>query len=274
MFGPPQRGSSLDRPFGASVVDGFDIDIEAVSSNMAPFVRRLRSLMNTTTATGDKQYYLSVTPQCPYPDLANRELLNSADGVAFDFVMVQFYNNYCGVQSFVAGARDQFNFNLATWDDWAKKVSLNRNVRVFLGIPGNVGAGAGYVSGAALSAVLRYAAQFSSFGGVMLWDVSQAYANTGFLNQIVAELHGSALPPPLVGSTSTTRGWTSSSVPSWTTSAVQTTVVTRTTVTGSAATGVLVPLWGQCGGEGYRGPTQCAPGLRCASNSAWWSQCQ
>src|SRR6188508_838374 len=106
----------------------------------------------------------------PFPDAANRELLAA---VPMDFVMVQFYNNYCGVQSFVPGAREQFNFNLATWDGWARTASPNPGVRVFVGVPGNVGAGAGYVSGGTLAQVLAYARRFRSFGGVMIWDGSQ-----------------------------------------------------------------------------------------------------
>ena len=50
----------MDRPFGAAVVDGFDIDIEAVSANMAPFAARLRALAD---AAGGRRYYLSATPQ-------------------------------------------------------------------------------------------------------------------------------------------------------------------------------------------------------------------
>lgn len=35
-----------------------------------------------------------------------------------------------------------------------------------------------------------------------------------------------------------------------------------------------VPLYEQCGGEGYRGSTQCDAGLRCLSRSQWFSSCQ
>lgn len=64
-FGPVQSGSSALRPFGNSVVDGFDFDFEANVSNMATFANQLRSLMNSA---GGKKYYLSAAPQCPFPD--------------------------------------------------------------------------------------------------------------------------------------------------------------------------------------------------------------
>lgn len=33
------------------------------------------------------------------------------------------------------------------------------------------------------------------------------------------------------------------------------------------------PLWGQCGGEGYKGPTACVQGTYCSAASNWYAQC-
>ena len=61
-----------------------------------------------------------------------------------------------------------------------------------LGIPGNTGAaGAGYETGSTLAAVISYSKSFSSFGGVMIWDMSQVYANPGFLDGVNSDLGGS-----------------------------------------------------------------------------------
>jgi chitinase len=214
IFGPAGSDSSVPRPFGASVIDGFDFDFESTVSNMPAFGTQLRTLMNGDSS---KTYYLSAAPQCPYPDAADGPMLNGA--VAFDFVWVQFYNNYCGVSSYVAGASTQNNFNFATWDNWAKTTSLNKNVKVFLGIPANTGAGAGYVSGSALAAVISYSKSFSSFGGVMMWDMSQLWANSGFLNAVSADLGGAATPPTTTFTTSTTSASAtptgSGTVPQW-----------------------------------------------------------
>ncbi|KAJ3500968.1 hypothetical protein NLJ89_g9553 [Agrocybe chaxingu] len=35
-----------------------------------------------------------------------------------------------------------------------------------------------------------------------------------------------------------------------------------------------VPIWGQCGGTGYSGSTQCDSGLSCVKLNDWYSQCQ
>lgn len=183
MFGPVQSGSSVDRPFGSAVVDGFDFDMEAYTGNLPAFGARLRSLMD---GAGGKKFYLTTAPQCVFPDAA---LGSTLDSVAFDAVFTQFYNNWCSGANFKPGGpQDAFNFDV--WDAWAKR-SKNPNVKVLLGIPANAGAaGSGYIQGEQLRAVLQYSKSFSSFGGVMMWDMSQLYANNGFLAEVVGDLSG------------------------------------------------------------------------------------
>ncbi|KAH7303148.1 glycoside hydrolase superfamily, partial [Stachybotrys elegans] len=147
--------------------------------HMVPFADQLRANMDAAAAANGKTYYLSATPQCPYPDIINHPMLNGT--TPFDFIMVQFYNNYCGVSSYVEREVLQKNFSFETWDTWARTKSKNRNVKVLLGIPGNEGAGAGYVAGTALLSPLSFSEQYKSFGGVMIWDMSQVYTNPGFL---------------------------------------------------------------------------------------------
>ncbi|KAI9648340.1 Chitinase 2 [Ciborinia camelliae] len=253
-FGP--YNASAVRPFGTAVVDGFDFDFESVVSNMPAFANQLRSLMN---ANKSKTWLLSAAPQCPYPDAADGPML--AGAVSFDIVWVQFYNNYCGIQSFVAGAASQ-NFNFAVWDTWAKTISLNPKVKVMLGIPANTGAGAGYISGTALANVIAYSKTFSSFGGVMMWDMSQLYANNGYLDAVSADLGNPAL------STTATATATTTTTPGST----LTTVTTSASATSTSGAG-LVNEWNQCGGEGWTGGTVCVPGTTCVVYSVWYSQC-
>ncbi|KAF7956483.1 hypothetical protein EAE96_003822 [Botrytis aclada] len=280
-FGPDTSGDI--RPFGTAVIDGFDFDFESTVSNMPAFGNQLRSLMDTDT---NKTWLLSAAPQCPYPDAADGPML--AGTVSFDIVWVQFYNNYCGVQSFVSGVSTQNNYNFDTWDNWAKTVSRNPNVKVMLGIPSNTGAGAGYTSGAALASVIAYSKSFSSFGGVMMWDMSQLYANPGFLDAVNADLGKPAVTVPVTTSTITSTSTSKSSVTSTTNSATTTapgstlTTITRTTTTTTTATtsasptstgGALVNEWNQCGGQGWTGATNCVPGTTCVAYSIWYSQC-
>ncbi|KAI8644014.1 glycoside hydrolase superfamily [Parasitella parasitica] len=159
-------GESKTRPFGDAVLDGFDLDIESGGPiGYAALVKRLRKHFASDSS---KQYYISAAPQCPYPDAMLSTALNAAD---FDFVNVQFYNNYC------SPLKDQFNFN--TWDKWAKKTSPNKNVKVFLGTPGSsAAAGSGYIKFDTLEPLVKkLKSSYSSFGGVTLWDAASSYAN-------------------------------------------------------------------------------------------------
>lgn len=151
---------------------------------MVAFATRLRELMD-----GEGDYYLTAAPQCPYPDAANDEMLNGA--VDFDIVWVQFYNNFCGLDHF-GGGSDAGAYNFEAWDSWAKNASKNPDVKVMTGAPGSPSAaGSGYVDSSALTEVIEYSKQFDSFGGVMVWDVSQAYTNNpGFLEAIKSALGG------------------------------------------------------------------------------------
>jgi chitinase len=174
QFGPVQSGSTALRPFGTAVLDGFDFDFEANVQNMATFANRMRALMN---GAGGKKYYLSAAPQCPYPDYYNK------DNAPLDWVNVQFYNNGCGASSYVPGATDQWNYNFYQWDNWAR-ASKNPAARVLLGVPSNTGAGRGYLSPSGLQPVVQFSAKYASFGGVMMWDASQAGQNPGFISGV------------------------------------------------------------------------------------------
>ncbi|KAK1773253.1 glycoside hydrolase superfamily [Copromyces sp. CBS 386.78] len=298
MFGPVS--SSDKRPFGSAVIDGFDFDFEAVANNTVPFATRLRSLMDSATATSGKKFLLSSAPQCPFPDLANNELLRN---VAFDFVSVQFYNNYCGVHTFQFGSPNQDNFNFDTWDNWAKTVSKNNDVKILLGVPGSPSAaGIGYIAGGQLANVIKYAQTFSSFGGVMMWDMTQVWANAGFLDSVASALgltggNGGGAAPT-IATTAVPVPTTSSATPAvqsattwvtitiWATATVNgpaatakststTTSSAKSTTAVSAPTPAagLVNQWGQCGGNGYKGPTSCRAPYNCIKLSDWWAHC-
>ncbi|KAF9452543.1 carbohydrate-binding module family 5 protein [Macrolepiota fuliginosa MF-IS2] len=169
-------GSSSTRPFGSAVLDGVDLDIEGGSSDHYPaFVNRIRSLASGNS----KKYYVTAAPQCVYPDGALGGVLNSAN---FDAIYEQnpiishrFYNNPCGLQNFNSAS----NWDFGIWDNWARTISPNPNVKVYIGAPASSSAaGGGYVSPDTLSNIaVQMRKSFPSFGGVMLWDASQAYAN-------------------------------------------------------------------------------------------------
>lgn len=193
-FGPKGNSNSKDdsksvhRPFGDSALDGFDLDFEATVNNIVPFAKELRKLMDSDTS---KKYFLTAAPQCPYPDAYNKELLDG--DVKFDAVWVQFYNNFCGVNSLKPGEQKQDSFNFAAWHDWAKKTSANKDVKIIVGVPANTGgASTGYLPADQLKPVIDYCKDFDSFGGIMMWDATQAYANGDFIGTVKKSLQGDA----------------------------------------------------------------------------------
>ncbi|TFK20140.1 glycoside hydrolase family 18 protein [Coprinopsis marcescibilis] len=163
-------GRSSTRPFGSAILDGVDLDIEGgTSAHYGTFINRIRSLAGNS----GKKYYFTAAPQCVYPDAALGGVLNE---VAFDAVYDRFYNNYCGLQNFNQAS----NWNFGMWDHWARFVSVSRNTKVYIGSPASVSAaGSGHVD---INTLSRIATQmrrsFPSFGGVMLWDASQAYGKS------------------------------------------------------------------------------------------------
>nr|WMS58914.1 chitinase POCH-7/2021 [Penicillium ochrochloron] len=184
-FGAVQPDSKALRPFGNVSLDGFDFDFEATVLHMATFANELRTLMDTDTS---KQYFLTAAPQCPYPDQADKDILNGP--VSIDAVFVQFYNNYCGVNNFDTDATAS-KYNFEEWDNWAKTVSQNKNVKVLIGVPADTtAASTGYIPAAKLAQVIEYTKKFESFGGVMMWDTTQAYANDGFVASVRKALGG------------------------------------------------------------------------------------
>ncbi|GJJ14436.1 hypothetical protein Clacol_008700 [Clathrus columnatus] len=193
-------GTSSTRPFGSAVLDGVDLDIEGGGTT---YYDSFIAQIQTHAAGASKKYYISGAPQCPYPDAYMGTVLNAA---SFDMVYVQF---------------------LMLMDNWAKTVSINPNVKVYIGAPASSSAaGSGYVDAATLGSIVQQTqAQFSSFGGVMMWDASQAYVNNRYDAAIKGYLTGgtstppststppppSSSPPPKSTSTSTSHSSSSSS---------------------------------------------------------------
>ncbi|KAG1724698.1 glycoside hydrolase family 18 protein [Suillus paluster] len=206
-------GTSSTRPFGTAVLDGIDMDIEGGSqTGYAAFLNTLRKLMDTSK----KKFYFTAAPQCVFPDAYLGDTLNA---VGFDAIYVQFYNNWCGLQNY--NNADAWNFG--TWDHWAKTISPNRDVKIYIGAPASPSAGSGYVDAWRLSTIIRETmAQYSSFGGVMLWDVSQAYANNRYdksvKNALVQNRSPTTIVSPIATSTTVTKTVTTTSPTSSSTS--------------------------------------------------------
>lgn len=157
-------GQDPERPFGDAVVDGFNFDIQTHRSvGIAALGKGLREKF---TSGSSKSYFLSASPQCVFPDFSVGPLLTL---VKVDFVLIQFYQNYCGVY-------DQFNFE--TWEEYADS-SPNPNVKLFVGLPGDLNSGWGYTDITGVkSKVGADVIKLKYFGGFALWDAASSFANT------------------------------------------------------------------------------------------------
>jgi len=206
--------NSVPRPFGSAILDGVDLDIEGGrTTGYVAFITALRSNFGSA-----KQYYISSAPQCPFPD----GFLGPGTGTAlqsgwFDYVWVQFYNNFCGLNVY---GTSEFNFN--SWATWARETSINPNVKVFIGAPaGPRAAGSGYV---AIDQLITISNAMAStypdvYGGVMVWDAGTALDNGDFSGVMARTLHSSgsssstpasSTSSPHGSSTSASHGSTSS----------------------------------------------------------------
>ncbi|KAJ2640626.1 Chitinase 2 [Coemansia sp. RSA 1694] len=184
-------GSSTYRPYDDAVLDGIDLDIESGEHTGYPaFINQLRSRFSSAP----KQYLISATPQCVYPDANLGSTLSSA---WMDNTYVQFYNNPCNL----ANIGNRWNFDYASWDKLTK-ANANPNARMYVGLPAGTGAaGNGYLDLPTLQANLMalYTNYTASFGGIMLWDASW-YSNNkayvlGLANWVKSNMQCSAAPP-------------------------------------------------------------------------------
>jgi chitinase len=146
------------RPFTTAILDGIDLDIEGGgSTGYTAYVRRLRELMG-----GDKSrpWYISAAPQCPTPDAhlgpGAGKVLGDAPEL-FDFLNVQFYNNWCGGHN--PGLLVQ------QFDAWAKV-----GPKILVGLPAHSASGTPFVPRGQLPGILNQVKGKPAFGGVMLWD--------------------------------------------------------------------------------------------------------
>lgn len=169
------NGLSSTRPFGGAVVDGFDLDIEQGSTKGYPaFVKRLRSHFSYDSS---KDYIITAAPQCPLPD---KYLTRALRHSYLDMIFIQYYNNGCGVTGWKdAGVVDPERFNFKEWDEYVRKYSKNSKIKLYLGIPGGRNAAKkGYANPFRVLRVASYLQRrFPRFGGIMVWDASEAWNN-------------------------------------------------------------------------------------------------
>ena len=105
-----------------------------------------------------------------------------------DFDWVQFYNNYCSIT-----APEYFDASLQQWS--AALAAQNASTQLLVGVLGWSAGGSGYADPSTLTAALQGAMQLDlpNFGGVMIWDGSEAHANIDSAGQTYVQVAKAAL---------------------------------------------------------------------------------
>ncbi|PRP88349.1 hypothetical protein PROFUN_03263 [Planoprotostelium fungivorum] len=158
--------SALPRPFGDAVFDGIDLDIEG--GNTQYYDTFVKIMKEKYFNAADKKYYITGAPQCPFPDAYLSAALETG---YFDYVFVQFYNNWCGLNNFG-------NPNAWNWNQWEDYASRHPGTQIFVGAPAaTYAASTGYVSADQLTSVINSVKNSKAYGGIMIWDATVSSVN-------------------------------------------------------------------------------------------------
>ncbi|KAM0474792.1 hypothetical protein ACHAPX_007313 [Trichoderma viride] len=280
--------TSVHRPFGNVFVNGWDFDLENPDGH--EFYPHLISTLRSNFAKDpSNKYYITGAPQCPLPEANMGDAIQNS---VFDYLFVQFYNNPQRCSLNVPG-----NLPL-NWGEWTTFLSSTKSssAKIFVGAPAGPGAASsGVVEPSHLASVVNSVKSDPSFGGVMLWDASYSdehvIAGCTFAQQVKSILttgttckgtpdDGGSPPSP---ASSSPPAYSAPASPPATSSAAYPPPASTSPasplpdnsslhVSGSSGNGGGVAQWGQCGGIGYTGPTQCQAPFTCNHvNDNWWA---
>ncbi|GLJ59054.1 hypothetical protein SUGI_1490340 [Cryptomeria japonica] len=153
-------GQSDSGPIGDAVLDGIDFDIQKMTMHWDDLASAVFAL-----STPSKKIFLSVAPQCPYPDA---HLIIALQIGRFDFIWIHFYNNPPCLYA-NGNTTDLVN----SWTLWTTSVPTTQTRSFYIGLPTAPDAvnNGGYVEPDVLiSQVLPKIKSSSKYGGVMLWS--------------------------------------------------------------------------------------------------------
>jgi len=261
--------TTVQRPFGKNFVDGFDFDIE-LSSGAAHYPAMISTLRSKFATDPGNKYYITGAPQCPIPEPNMGTMIQNA---VFDYLFVQFYNN----NNYTYPCALPFNGNAPfNYDQWVTFTSTTQssNAKIFIGVPaaplaanGGPGGATYYITPDQLSSLVSEYKSNTRFGGIMMW--SAGFSDSNVVNGCTYAQQAHAIL-----STGSPCGGSGPGKPSTTSTRTVATSTTTSTSPPTSTSTVLVPQWGQCGGQGYTGSTQCQPPYTCVALSVWWAQCE
>lgn len=153
----------------------------------------------------------------------------------------------------------------------------NTNVAAFKNVDGSV---------AVVMINKGSASQSVSLGGVSTSSATAYYMDNSVSSpetlsvtlsggKVIASLPAYSVVTFVLSTGSTQPTSTTTTKSTTTTTVIKSTMTTTTKTTTSALTSStgIAQEWGQCGGDGWTGPTTCASPYTCQYQNAWYSQC-
>ena len=171
--------TTVKRPFGDNIVDGFDFDIED-ERGQEYYQYMITKLRDNFATDPDNTYYITGAPQCPIPEPNMGKIISSSK---FDYLFVQFYNNNNYTVPCALGINGNAPFNYNNWTDFISDTP-SADAKVFVGVPASpLGAngtprGATYYANPSeLADIVNDTKSNPHFGGIMLWSAGFSDAN-------------------------------------------------------------------------------------------------
>ncbi|QKX55338.1 uncharacterized protein TRUGW13939_02430 [Talaromyces rugulosus] len=264
--------STVTRPFGDVIVNGFDFDIENNSNGNNQYYKYMISTLRSNFATDTANtYYISGAPQCPLPEPNMGEIIGNS---TFDYIWPQFYNNNNYTYPCALGINGDAAFNFDDWETFIADTPSS-GAQLFIGVPaaplaanGGTAGEVYYATPSQLATIVSSVDSYSQFGGIMLW--SAGFSDSNVIDGCTFAQEADSIL--LTGSPCSSGGFTLT--PSLTPVAPTPAFSTSTGTSSPTGTGTPVPEYGQCGGDGYTGSTACQSPYVCVKQSDYWSSCQ
>ncbi|KAI8966691.1 glycoside hydrolase family 18 protein [Daldinia sp. FL1419] len=171
--------STVQRPFGDVVVDGFDFDLE--SNNGSEYYQyMIAKLREHFKSDSSHTYYITGAPQCPIPEPNMGVIIGNS---TFDYLWPQFYNNNNYTYPCALPINGNAPFNYDQWVEWTADTP-SADAKIFIGVPAAPLAANGAPTGETYYATPEQLADIvsdyksnSRFGGVMMWSAGFSDSN-------------------------------------------------------------------------------------------------
>ncbi|KAI0159867.1 glycoside hydrolase family 18 protein [Hypoxylon sp. FL1284] len=229
--------SSVQRPFGDVIVDGFDFDLET-NTGSEYYKYMISTLRSSFESDSSKSYYITGAPQCPIPEPNMGVIIGNS---TFDYLWPQFYNNnnYTYPCALPINGNAPFNY-----DEWVSFTAdgPSADAKIFVGVPAAPLAANGgpngetyYATPDQLATIVKDIQDEPRFGGVMMWSAGFSDSNVVDGCNYAQQAHNILVSGAPCASGPATSTRSTSTAP---------TATSTTSSPGSTPTGT-VPQWGQ-----------------------------